>query len=61
MATYLGILVMEISWTEEPNRLQSMGLQRVISQSWVKPIVAMVLETMLCLACPPGKGDSGPF
>ena len=28
MATYLGILVMEISWTEAPDRLQSMGMQR---------------------------------
>ena len=29
MATYSSILVWEISWTEEPGGLQSMGLQRV--------------------------------
>ena len=30
MATHSSILVCEISWTEEPGRLQSIGLQRVI-------------------------------
>ena len=29
MATHSSILAWEISWTEEPGRLQSMGLQRV--------------------------------
>ena len=29
MATYSIILAWEITWTEEPGRLQSMGLQRV--------------------------------
>ena len=29
MATHSRILVWEIPWTEEPCRLQSMGLQRV--------------------------------
>ena len=29
MATHFSILVWEILWTEEPGRLQSMGLQRV--------------------------------
>ena len=29
MATYCSILAWEIPWTEEPGRLQSMGLQRV--------------------------------
>ena len=29
MATHSGILVWEIPWTQEPGRLQSMGLQRV--------------------------------
>ena len=29
MATQSGILVWEIPWTQEPGRLQSMGLQRV--------------------------------
>ena len=29
MATYSNILAWRILWTEEPGRLQSMGLQRV--------------------------------
>ena len=29
MATHSSILDWQISWTEEPGRLQSMGLQRV--------------------------------
>ena len=29
MATHSNILAWEIPWTEEPRRLQSMGLQRV--------------------------------
>ena len=29
MATYSSTLAWKISWTEEPDRLQSMGLQRV--------------------------------
>jgi len=29
MATHSSILAWRISWTEEPNGLQSMGLQRV--------------------------------
>ena len=33
MATYSSILAWKIPWTEEPGRLQSMGLQRV-GQDW---------------------------
>ena len=29
MATHSGILAWKIPWTEEPGRLQSMGLQKV--------------------------------
>ena len=29
IATYSGILIGKIPWTEEPGRLQSMGSQRV--------------------------------
>jgi len=29
MATYFSILAWRIPWTEEPGKLQSMGLQRV--------------------------------
>ena len=34
MATHSSILDWQISWTEEPGRLQSMGLQRV-GHDWV--------------------------
>ena len=34
MATYSSILAWEIPWTEEPGRLQAMGLQRV-GHDWV--------------------------
>ena len=30
MATHFNILAWEFPWTEEPGRLQSMGLQRVV-------------------------------
>ena len=30
MATHFNILALEILWIEEPGRLQSMGLQRVL-------------------------------
>ena len=33
MATHSSILAQRVLWTEEPNRLQSMGLQRV-GQNW---------------------------
>ena len=29
MATHSSVLALKISWTEEPGRLQSLGLQRV--------------------------------
>ena len=32
MATYSSILAWKISWTEEPGRLQSMGLQKSLTQ-----------------------------
>ena len=32
MATHTSILAWEISWTEEPGRLQSMGLQKSQTQ-----------------------------
>ena len=36
MATHSSILAWEIPWTEEPDRLQSMGLQRVRHDSVTK-------------------------
>ena len=37
MATHASILVWKIPWTEEPGRLQSMGLQRVGHDIATKP------------------------
>ena len=37
MATHSSILAWKIPWTEEPVRLQSMGLQRV-RHNWVTPL-----------------------
>ena len=37
MATHSSILAWEISWTEEPDRLQSMGLQIVGHDLVTKP------------------------
>ena len=38
MATYSSILAWEFSWTEEPSRLQSMGLLRVGHDLATKPL-----------------------
>ena len=35
MATHSSILAWEILWTEEPDRLQSMGLQKSWPKQWV--------------------------
>ena len=51
MATHSNILAWEISWTEEPGRLQSMGSQRVghdleqQKQAFTVVIIGCVLET----------------
>ena len=51
MATHSNILAWEISWTEEPGRLQSMGSQRVghdlerQKQALTVVIIGCVLET----------------
>ena len=39
MATHCSIVAWEIPWTEEPGRLQSMGLQRVEHDLATKQIV----------------------
>ena len=36
MATHLGTLAWRTPWTEEPDGLQSMRLQRVLHASWQK-------------------------
>ena len=37
MATHSSVLAWEITWSEEPGRLQSMGLQRVGHDLQTKP------------------------
>ena len=47
MATWVSILAWEIPWTEEPGRLQSMGLQRV-GHNWATNISSQnILATIL--------------
>ena len=58
MATHSNILDWRIPWTEEPGRLQSIGLQRV-RHDWVAEYTCMaglILTTNLC-----GNGGSGKF
>ena len=50
MATHSSILAWEIPWTEEPGRLQSMGLQRVrynlaTKQQWIHRLADLTDET----------------
>ena len=44
MATHSSILTRRIPWTEEPGRLQSMGLQRVGHNSASEPSIAQLKE-----------------
>ena len=45
MATHSSILVWKIPWTEEPGRLQSMGLQRV-RHDWETNIFTFSKDTV---------------
>ena len=47
MATYSSILAWKISWTEEPDRLQFMGSQRVGHNLATKPYVCISESTLL--------------
>ena len=52
MATHSSILAWRIPWTEEPGRLQSMGLQRIdwaTKPTWTEP------TRLLCPGDSPGK------
>ena len=46
MATHSSILVWEIPWTEEPGRLQSMGLQRVGYDLATKQQQPVILDSL---------------
>ena len=46
MATYSNILSWKISWTEEPDGLQSMGLKRVGDDRVTKFLSAPVLSSL---------------
>ena len=55
METHSSILAWRIPWTEEPGRLQSMGLQRVIHD-----LVSKQQQSLVGLGHPgkhPGRGD----
>ena len=65
MATHSSILAWKVPWTEEPSRLQSMGLQRV-RHDWASSLSlshslgilqARILEWV---ACPFSRGSSQP-
>jgi len=43
MATHSSTLAWKIPWTEEPGRIQSMGLQRVI-HNWVTSLIQYIRE-----------------
>ena len=47
MATHSSILAWEISWTEEPGRLQSMGSRRVRHDLVTKPPLFKLLFLLL--------------
>ena len=49
MATHSSTFAWKIPWTEEPGRLQSMGLQR-IEQNWVTDAAAAAAK--LLQSCP---------
>ena len=40
MAAHSSTLAWKIPWTEEPGRLQSMGLQKIWTKSWVWSVKA---------------------
>ena len=44
MVTHSSILAWEITWTEEPGRLQSMGSQRVIPDLATKPAFKVTIS-----------------
>ena len=54
-ATHSSILAWKIPWTEEPGRLQSMGLQRV-RHNWATSLSLSLLDSMeIKLVNPKGK------
>ena len=52
MVTHSSILAWKIPWTEEPGRLQSMGLQ---SQTWLSDLTGLQATRLLCPWDFPGK------
>ena len=49
MATHSGVLAWKIPWTEDPDRLQSMGLQRVRYNLAAKQQVLALTSTPACI------------
>ena len=57
MATHSSILAWEIPWTEEPGRLQSMGLQRVRCNLATKQQLNLNMLCVCCVQLPLTLGD----
>ena len=49
MATHSSILARKIPWVEEPDRLQSMGLQRVVKQGYLLQVEMLGIKLALSL------------
>ena len=59
MATHSSILVWKIPWTEEPGKLQSMGLQRVRHDCVTKYIHTLIhTHTQILTHTETGQGSA---
>ena len=54
MATHSSIFTWEIPWTEEPDRLQSIGLQSQTQPSWAS-LIAQLVKKCACNTGDPGS------
>ena len=64
MATHSSILVWRILWTEEPGRLQSMGLQRAGTTEVTElthAVNAVDSDLIPGLGISPGEGNGNPL
>ena len=50
MATHSSVLAQRIPWTEEPGRLQSMGLQRV-GHDWAAATIGSIVIILVLTPC----------
>ena len=57
MATHSSILTWRIPWTEEPGRLQSVGLRRV-GHDWMTDTFTELVQCTTCMAVNGGLCDA---